>query len=80
MILNDIRAYQFILSFVRLFQIYVYYIVLICIIDNRNVLRFQIIFFFFLNKTIQFFLHVIQNIILLYIILYKGVLRYLNIN
>lgn len=71
---------KIILSFVRLFQIYVYYIVLICIIDNRNVLRFQIIFFFFLNKTIQFFLHVIQNIILLYIILYKGVLRYLNIN
>lgn len=71
---------KIILSFVQLFQIYVYYIVLICIIDNRNVLRFQIIFFFFLNKTIQFFLHVIQNIILLYIILYKGVLRYLNIN
>lgn len=71
---------KIILSFVRLFQIYVYYIVLICIIDNRNVLRFQIIFFFFLNKIIQFFLHVIQNIILLYIILYKGVLRYLNIN
>lgn len=71
---------KIILSFVQLFQIYVYYIVLICIIDNRNVLRFQIIFFFFLNKIIQFFLHVIQNIILLYIILYKGVLRYLNIN
>lgn len=48
---------------------------LYCInMDNKNVLRFQIIFFF-LNKTIQFFLQNIQNVLLLYIILYKEVLR-----